>query len=229
MRLVELYLERTGPPDQPPPALQSVSNALFKWILLYQAIHLLSAYAVVITTPGDLAKFMVALDLWFDFMLTCTAKLSICVLVQWMAHKTLYWPVAHEGPRNFTECARLCKAALRECFLSMVAAVVPGFRDVAYAEALLGEDELGGSDRAEELDNEGYYEDYEEDYGAEQYDDWGYFVAPFGWDGYHGEQDYDYEEMNLEDFVEWEDGEDDEDGGIPHLEVHIGPLRYIVP
>ena len=50
-----------------------------------------------------------------------------------------------------------------------------------------------------------------------------------GVEGYYGEQGYDYEEIKLQDFVEWEEGEGDEDAGIPQRQVHIGPLRYILP
>ena len=80
-RVVELYIGRTAPPDQTHPAWPSVRSALCKWLLLYQAVNIISALAVVITTPGFLAKLMVALDLWFALVLTYTAKLSSCFLI----------------------------------------------------------------------------------------------------------------------------------------------------
>ena len=92
----------------------------------------------------------------------------------------------------------------------MVAAVVPGSRDDAFAGAHFREGEHRRRDREEELDNEG---EYEEDYGEEEY-----IVALAGVEGYYGEPGYDHEEIDWEVFVEWEEGE-----------VHIGSLRYIMP
>ena len=53
-------------------------------------------------------------------------------------------------------------------------------------------------------------------------------MAPFGVERYFGEQGYDYEEIILEGFMEWEEGEDDEDAGLPQPEVHLGRLRDTV-
>ena len=72
--LVELYLERTRPPDQAPPGLQIVIDALLNWSQLYLAMEIFLALLVVITTPGFLAKFIVALDLCLDFYLTEMAQ-----------------------------------------------------------------------------------------------------------------------------------------------------------
>ena len=112
-RALELDRGWRRPPNPKSPALEPVGNALFKWFMLYQAIDILSAFAVVITTRGSLAKFLVALDLWFDLILTCAAKLSFRVLVQWLVHATLYLLVVCGEPRNFTEYAHMCKAVLR--------------------------------------------------------------------------------------------------------------------
>lgn len=70
--VVELYLEMMHPWDQNPPAWPFLGCAL----LVHQALDILSALGVVITTPGFLAKLMVALDLSFDLLLTYTAKLA---------------------------------------------------------------------------------------------------------------------------------------------------------
>ena len=220
-RALELDRGWRRPPNPNPPALEPVANALFKWFMLYQAIDVLSAFAVVMTTPGSLAKFLVALDLWFDLILTCAAKLSFCVLVQRLVHTTLYLLVVCGEPRNFTEYAHMCKAVLRLYFWGMVAAVVPGSRDDAFVGAHFREGEHRRRDREEELDNEG---ENEEDYGEDEY-----IVALAGVEGYYGEPGYDHEETDSEGFVEWEEGESDEDAAMPQREVHIGPLRYIVP
>ena len=203
-RANELNREWRGPPNPNPPALEAVGNALLKWFLLYQAIETLSAFAVVITMPGFLAKFVVALDLWFDLILTCTAKLSFCILIQWLAHRMLYWTFVREVPQNFTDYARVCKAVLRLYFWSMVAAVVPGSRDDAFAGANFPEEELEGSDREEELGSEGYYE---EEHGEEEYYDnnWGDNIMGVGVEGYYGDQDCEDDEISLEGVMEWED------------------------
>lgn len=60
-------------------------------------------------------------------------------------------------------------------------------------------------------------------YGEEEY-----IVALAGVERYYGEPGYDHEEIDLEGFVEWEEGEG-EDAAMPQREVHIGPLRYIMP
>ena len=74
--LFGLYGDRTGHQDQDFPAWSFVGDALESWLVLYQVLDILSALAVVLTTPGYLAKLMVALDLCFDLVLTCIAKLS---------------------------------------------------------------------------------------------------------------------------------------------------------
>ncbi|KAK0514670.1 hypothetical protein JMJ35_003287 [Cladonia borealis] len=208
-RANELYPEWRWPPTPNPPALEAVGKALFKWFLLYQAIDILSVFAVVITTPGSLAKFIVALDLWFDLILTCTAKLSLCILVQGLADRMLYSLSVRGAPPNFTDYARLCKAVLRLYFWGMVAAVVPGSRADAFAGAHFREDELEESDREGELDSE---EDFEEDDGEEAYNDndWGNHWAPVDEapvdvtpvivEGFYGEQSYEDDEISLE---EW--------------------------
>ena len=81
-RVFELYGDRTGPQDQSFPAWSFVTDALVSWLLLYQVLDILSALAVVMTTPGFLAKLMVALDLCFDIVLTYTAKLSSILLIE---------------------------------------------------------------------------------------------------------------------------------------------------
>ena len=81
-RLVKLYLARTVPPDKPLPALEFVIDALNSWSRLYEAVDVFSALAVVITTPGFLAKFIVALDLCLDKILTDMAQLTCCYLFQ---------------------------------------------------------------------------------------------------------------------------------------------------
>lgn len=152
-----------------------------------------------------------ALDLWFDLILTCTAKLSFCILVQWLAHRLLYSVVVREVPRDFTEYARLCKDVLRLYFWNMVAAMVPESRDEAFAADHFREDELGESDSEEELDNE---VDYEEEYGEEEFSDWEDYVAPVGMEGYYGEQSYDNEELSSEGRMGWEEGDGDEDAVV---------------
>ena len=72
-KLVELHLERTGPPDQSPPALQFVGDALDHRLLLNPAMDLFPALPVMITTPGFEAKFIAAPDLCLDFCLTYMA------------------------------------------------------------------------------------------------------------------------------------------------------------
>ncbi len=170
-RIFELHRGRTA--DQQPPALKSVSKVLVGWYLLYQAMNLLSSLAMVATTPGFLAKFIMALDLWFDFILTCAAKLSIGLLVQWLAVRSFYWPGNHERVQNLTDCARFCKNVMLELFMDMAAAVLEG----SWEDALLGEDEVGERDRGEELDSEGFHEG---DHGEEEYDVLGDRVALFG-------------------------------------------------
>ena len=73
----ELYVEMMHPWDQKPPAWPFSGCAL----LVHQALDILSALAVVITTPGFLAKLMVALDLSFDLVLTYTAKLASFIFI----------------------------------------------------------------------------------------------------------------------------------------------------
>ena len=75
--VVELYVEVMKDSDQHPPAWPFSGCAL----LVHQALDILSALAVVITTPGFLAKLMVALDLSFDLVLTYTAKLATFILI----------------------------------------------------------------------------------------------------------------------------------------------------
>ncbi len=53
-------------------------------------------------------------------------------------------------------------------------------------------------------------------------------MAPFGGENHYGEPGYDYGEINLEDFMELGSGEEDEDGGMPPLEVHIGSIKCLV-
>lgn len=81
-KVVELHLERMDPWDQTHPAWPFVSSALYNWLLLYQTLDILSALTMVITTPGFLAKLMVALDLCFDLVLTYTAKISSIILIE---------------------------------------------------------------------------------------------------------------------------------------------------
>ena len=73
----ELYFDMMRPWHQKPPAWPFMGCAL----LVYQALDILSALVVVITTPGFLAKLMVALDLSFDLVLVYTAKLASFILI----------------------------------------------------------------------------------------------------------------------------------------------------
>ena len=75
--VVELHVEIMDPLDEDDGAWVFVTSAL----LVHQALDVLSALAVVITTPGFLAKSMVALDLSFDLVLTYTAKLASGFLI----------------------------------------------------------------------------------------------------------------------------------------------------
>lgn len=137
-RVGELYRESFDPQDQLPPAFQFVCGAPFKWFLLYQAMDIFSALAMLITTPGFLAKFMVTLDLSFETLLIVTAKLSSCFL----------FILSQEA----------------------VAITVEYFSDDVYSTVFLNEDEVPANDSGEELDSE---ENNEEDYGEEEFDDWG--------------------------------------------------------
>ena len=178
-RANELYPEWHWDPTPHPPALEALGKALFKWFLLYQAIDILSLFALIIETRGSLAKFIAVLDLWFDLILTCMAKLSLCIVVQGLADRMLYSLSVRGGPPNFTDYARLCKAVLKLYFWGMVAAVVPGCRDDGFAGALIREEELEGSDTEEELHSEG---SYEEEHGEGEYydNDWGDNVSGVG-------------------------------------------------
>ena len=77
----DLYGNRRGPQDQKFPAWSFVGDALESWLLLYQVLDILSALAVVLTTPGFLAQLMVALDLCLDLYLTYYAKLCSALLL----------------------------------------------------------------------------------------------------------------------------------------------------
>lgn len=74
--LFEIYLELMHW-DQKPPAWPFPGCAL----LVHHALDILSALAVVTTTPGSLPKLMVALDLSFDLLLTYTAKLASLIVI----------------------------------------------------------------------------------------------------------------------------------------------------
>ena len=73
----EVYVEVMPPEAQMPPAWPFSGCTL----LVHQALDILSALAVVITTPGFLAKLMVALDLSLDLVFTYTAKLASFILI----------------------------------------------------------------------------------------------------------------------------------------------------